>query len=173
MKWDPHCCYCYQWINMLVLGYSYWRNLGQGNFRSSQTWDLHLQYLDSFFFFNLRWLKQNYGMVMMAVAALEEDESAATDESLTEFVGLWKWKENEKNFSEWDGDYIRVKEVQLAVNYRLKMHEVVSVGIFEKTWLFDFGFTNKTPFQFFLTGTRFQIEFENFQANKLFCVKIK
>jgi len=27
-------------------------------------------------------------MVMMAVAALKEDESAATGESLTEFVGL-------------------------------------------------------------------------------------
>jgi hypothetical protein len=46
--------------------------------------------LDSYFFifFILRWLKQNYGMVMMAVAALEDDESAATDESLIEFVGL-------------------------------------------------------------------------------------
>jgi len=47
--------------------------------------------LDSFFlifFLSLRWLKQNYGMVMMAVAALKEDESAATGESLTEFVGL-------------------------------------------------------------------------------------
>lgn len=108
-------------------------------------------------------MKQNYGMVMMAVAALEEDESAATDESLTEFVGLWKWKENEKNFSEWDGDYIRVKEVQLAVNYRLKMHEVVSVGIFEKRDYLISASLTKPRFNFFWQVPGFKLNSKIFR----------